>query len=195
MLSYCIERKENKMAYQKKTATVTEDTKKETSTVAEEKVSTKTPRKYEKEDVIPCKSITNGKLLVDGDKSGNLYRWADYGDVEEVEYQDLIYMVRSHKACVLRPRFIIQDKDFVEQHSELKELYNSLYSTKDLTDILNLPISQMKSAIVELPDGAYDAIKGVAASMITSGRYDSVKKIKALDEIFDTHLLLTLAQE
>lgn len=104
-------------------------------------------------------------------------------------------MVRSHKACVLRPRFIIQDSDFVEQHSELKELYNSLYSTKDLTEILNLPITQMKSAIAELPDGAYDAIKGVAASMITSGRYDSVKKIKALDEIFDTHLLLTLAQE
>lgn len=186
------------MAYQKKTVAVAEEMKEEAPTVTEEKIekmSAKTPRKYEKEDVILCKSITNGKLLVDGDKSGNLYRWADYGDVEEVEYQDLIYMVRSHKACVLRPRFIIQDKDFVEQHSELKELYNSLYSTKDLTDILNLPISQMKSAIAELPDGAYDAIKGVAASMITSGRYDSVKKIKALDEIFDTHLLLTLAQE
>lgn len=54
------------MAYQKKTA-VAEDVKKETSTVTEtktEKVSAKTPRKYEKEDVIPCKSITNGKLLV-----------------------------------------------------------------------------------------------------------------------------------
>lgn len=30
--------------------------------------------------------------------------------------------------------------------------------------------------------------------MIMSGTYDSVKKIKVLDEIFDTNLLLTLAQ-
>ena len=53
----------------------------------------------------------------------------------------------------------------------------------------------MRKAIEELPEGAFESIKGVAASMIHSGQYDSVKKIKVLDEIFDTKLLLTLAQE
>ena len=154
-----------------------------------------TVKKYDKEDVIPCKSITNGKLLVTGEKSGLLYRWANYGDVEEIEYQDLIYMIRSKSRSVFKPRFIIQDKDFVEQHRELKELYNSLYSIKDLKDILNLPIPQMISAIKELPEGVFESLKGVVASMITSGQFDSVKKIKVLDEIFDTKLLLTLTQQ
>lgn len=154
----------------------------------------KTEKKYDKEEVIECKSITNGKLLVTGEKSKNLYRWANYGDIERVEYQDLIYMVRSHKPSVMKPRFIIQDEEFIRQNPELKELYSSLYSTKDLKDILNLPETQMKKSISELPDGAYDAIKGLAASMIMTGKYDSVKKIKVLDEIFGTKLLLTLAQ-
>ena len=52
----------------------------------------------------------------------------------------------------------------------------------------------MKSAIAELPNSARESLKGIAASMIMSGKYDSVKKITALDEIFETHLLLTLAQ-
>lgn len=186
------------MAYQKKNTantTVAESVETVSETVETEVKKTSTVRKYEKEDTIPCKSLTNGKLLITGDKSGILYRWADYGDIEEVEYQDLVYMIRSHKACVTRPRFIIQDTEFVAQYPELEDLYTSLYSQRDLTDILALPISQMKTAIADLPEGAYDAIQGVAASMITSGRYDSVKKIKALDEIFGTHLLLTLAQE
>lgn len=178
------------MAYQKKTVNSTS-----TISKADSKVEDKTNvRQYEKEDVIPCKSLTDGLLLVTGERSGILYRWADYGDVEEVEYQDLVYMIRSHKTCITYPSFIIQDEEFVSQHPELKELYNSLYSMKDLTDILNLPVTQMKKAINDLPDGVFETLKGVAASMIMNGTFDSVKKIKVLDEIFDTNLLLTLAQ-
>ena len=171
------------MAYTKKTTVKTDSEVKEKieDNVASVK-ETPTAKKYDKEDVIPCKSITNGKLLVDGEKSGILYRWADYGDIEEIEYQDLIYMIRAHRVSVYKPRFIIQDEEFVAQH-------------KDLKDILNLPVAQMRKAIEELPEGAFESIKGVAASMIHSGQYDSVKKIKVLDEIFDTKLLLTLAQE
>lgn len=90
------------MAYQKKATTTANNI---TETKVEDKPKV---RKYEKEDVIPCKSLTDGKLLVTGEKTGILYRWADYGDVEEIEYQDLVYMIRSHKSCITRPRFIIQ---------------------------------------------------------------------------------------
>ena len=192
---FVLERKENKMAYTKKTVKTESEVKEKIEDNVTTVKETPTVKKYDKEDVIPCKSITNGKLLVDGEKSGILYRWADYGDIEEIEYQDLIYMIRAHRASVYRPRFIIQDEEFVAQHKDLKELYDSLYSIKDLKDILNLPVTQMRKAIEELPEGAFESIKGVAASMIHNGQYDSVKKIKVLDEIFDTKLLLTLAQE
>lgn len=182
------------MAYQKKATTTTNvsEIKDDENTKAETKVNK--VKTYNKEDVIPCKSITSGGLYVTGDKSGILYQWANYGDVEEVEYQDLVYMIRAHKPSVFRPRFVIEDDEFLTQYPELNDLYTSLFSTGDLVDILNLPVSQMRNAIAQLPSGALDAIKGLAASRIMSGQYDSVQKIKALDEIFDTHLLLTLAQ-
>ena len=53
----------------------------------------------------------------------------------------------------------------------------------------------MKSAIEQLPSGAKEAIKGIASTMINSHILDSVQKIKVLDEIFGTNMLLTLVQE
>ncbi len=158
-------------------------------------VTVNNKRKYENEEGIPCKSITSGLLLVDGEKSGRLYRWGDYGDVEYIEYRDLVYMITTRRNWVYKPRFIIQDREFVEQNVMLKELYDKLYKTNDLKDILGLPIPEMVAEIQSLPSGAYDAIQDVAASMIAYGSLDSVKKIKALDEIFGSSLLLQLVQE
>ena len=179
------------MAYAKKNVKPAEATV-EVSEPVETKVEKK---KFEKEDPIVCKSITDGLLLVTGDKSEILYRWPDYGATEEVEYQDLLYMVRAKNPAVFKPRFVIEDEDFLAEHPELNKLYDSLYSIDDLKDVLKLPVSQMKKMITEqLPVGAVEAIKGLAASMIMNGTRDSTSRIKALDEIFSTHLLLTLAQ-
>ena len=157
------------MAYTKKNV-------KPADTVIEvsESVETKPEKKkFDKEETIICKSITDGLLLVTGDKSGILYRWP----------------------AVFKPRFVIENEDFIAEYPELNKLYDTLYSVDDLKDVLKLPVSQMRKMITEqLPVGAVDAIKGLAASMIMNGSLDSTAKIKALDEIFGTHLLLTLAQ-
>ena len=48
----------------------------------------------------------------------------------------------------------------------------------------------MKSIILSLPDGAKESIKNMASQMISKGTLDSVQKIKFLDEIFNTELML-----
>ncbi len=159
-----------------------------------------TPKKKEKkfaaDDAIPCRSITNGELLMVGDKTGMLYRWADYGDVTDVEYQDLIYATRSSRTSFVRyPRFIILDDDFVAQNKEIAKIYESLYEIGDLRNIINLPINKLEGAIAELPTGVRESLKGICATMINNGELDSMKKISKLDEIFDTEMLRTLVDE
>lgn len=152
-------------------------------------------KSYGQTDLILCKSITNGLLLATGARSGLLYRWADYGDEEGIEYQDLLYMVRSKDVSVYEPRFIIEDEDFVKQNPQLESLYESLYTTQDIKDVLMLPANRLRAAIEKLPAGVQKSLKGVASSMIDNGSFDSVAKIKILDEYFDTKMLLTLAQK
>ena len=147
-------------------------------------------RKFEPDDLITCTSITSGELLMVGEKTNSLYRWADRGDEQDVEYQDLIFAVRKGSGFVFKPRFIIKDEDFLDQNPSVKEKYETMYTLKDIKDVLALSPQAMKQTILELPDGAKDSLKSVAATMITNGSLDSVAKIKILDEIFDTQLML-----
>lgn len=179
------------MAYTKKT--IANDAVKIENKASELKKEVKT---YAPEDTIPCRSLVSGGLYVEGARSHILYSWADCGDVEEVEYRDLIYLVRTRAdSTIYSPRIIVEDDEFVEQNKQLKEFYDSMYDTSDLNQILLLPVSQMKTEIMKLPAGAKEAIKGIASTMIDAHSLDSVQRIKALDEIFGTNMLLTLVQE
>lgn len=168
----------------------------ETESVEEPVVEKVAPKKAEKKkyaltDGIPCRSITQGGLYMHGIKSDIAYKWSNDGDVTEVEYQDLVAAVRSSVSYVMKPYFIIEDKEFVSQFPQLNQVYDSMYSIRDLRSvILDLSPNMMKSTILSLPDGAKESIKHMASEMISNGSLDSVKKIKILDEIFDTKFML-----
>lgn len=179
------------MAYVKKTTAVSNNSEK-----AETKPVEKETRVFNPEDTIPCRSLVSGGLYIEGNRSHILYSWADCGDVVDVEYRDLIYLVRTREnANIYYPRIIIEDEDFVEQNKPVKDLYESMYTTSDLNEILSLPAGRMKAEIEKLPRGAKEALKGIASTMINSHALDSVQRIKALDEVFGTNMLLTLVQE
>ena len=183
------------MAYTKKTNNdVSKNEKKEEEVLKTNDSSKK--KEFGQEDLILCRSMVSGQLFVDGVRSGLLYTFADYNDTCEIEYRDLIYLVRSYKdKTIYEPRIVIEDEDFIAENPKLAELYESLYTKGDLTKIINLPLSQMVDTINALPMGCRNALKGIAATMIDNGQLDSIQKIKALDEIFETNMLLTLVQE
>ena len=183
------------MAYTKKTNNdVSKNEKKEEEVLKTNDSSKK--KEFGQEDLILCRSMVSGQLFVDGVRSGLLYTFADYNDTCEIEYRDMIYLVRSYKdKTIYEPRIVIEDEDFIAENPKLAELYESLYTKGDLMEIINLPLSQMVDTINALPMGCRNALKGIAATMIDNGQLDSIQKIKALDEIFETNMLLTLVQE
>ena len=156
-----------------------------------ENIYRKKPRKYEATEGVSCRSITPGGLYMEGIKSHILYEWADNGDVTEVEYQDLVAAIRSNVSYINKPYFIIEDEEFIEQFPQINKIYESMYSVKNLRDVLtDLSPTDMKATILSLPDGAKESIKHIASQMISNGTLDSVQKIKFLDEIFGTRLML-----
>lgn len=150
-------------------------------------------KEYEETTPILCTSITCGELRMEGIKSGLQYTWLDRGDSTEVEYQDLVAAIRVAKMQVMSPCFIIEDEDFIERYPKLKEVYGSIYSVGDLRKIItDLDAQSMKLTIMNLPEGAKNSVKNIAATMVQNGQFDdlSISKIKVLDELFGTNLLL-----
>lgn len=154
-------------------------------------VEPKQPKKFEAMDGIMCRSLVDGVLVMTGIKSKNFYKWADANDVAEVEYQDLVSAVRSNTSYIYAPHFVIEDEDFLAQFPQVQKVYDSMYTTADLKEILSLPVNSMISAIKSLPDGSKENLRDVAGKMVLSGQLDSVQRIKALDEFYNTNFMIT----
>lgn len=169
---------------------VKEEVKVETSIINEEP-AIRTPKKFEPMDGVLCRSIVDGVLVMSGIKSNNFYKWADTNDVTEVEYQDLVSAVRSNTSYVYAPHFIIEDEDFLAQFPQVQKVYDSMYTTADLKEILKLPVKTMMEEIESLPNGSKDNLRDIAGKMVLNGQLDSVQKIKALDEFYNTNFMIT----
>ena len=173
-------------AAKKKTTTKASTASKKPTTVVEKpKVEKKV---FKDSDGIPCRSITQGALYMEGAKTHMLYEWVEYGDITMVEYADLAAAVRTKSWFMFSPAFIVDDEDFIDQNAQLKKFYSENYSVHDLENILHQPIDKMREEVTALPKSAVESLKSLAASSITEGTLDSVKKIKVLDELFGTNL-------
>lgn len=146
-----------------------------------------TAKRFERDTLIPCRSVTYGELLLPGKKSQLLYTWADCNDVTDVEYQDL-QALRSVKSQYLyNPCFLIEDEELLEQWSDLKELYDRV-AKADIHSLFDLPIKKFELALRDIPVGYKDAVKNAASAKILDGSLDSIQKIRLLDEILGTDL-------
>lgn len=170
-----------------KSVAETSQAKTTTSTVAKTK-----KKNYKSTDEIMCTSVTSGRLLMPGAKSGIVYRWLDAGDKTGIEYQDLVAAIRMRSSYVYAPRFVIEDSEFLCQYEDVQNIYDNLYSKDDLKSILALPVNDMKRIIKQLPDGVKDSVKSIAMSAIDSGELDSIQAVKVIDEIFNTQMLVKL---
>lgn len=148
-------------------------------------------RKFAQDDMILCKSVTYGELLLPGKKSKLLYIWSNYGDVTEVEFQDLQALRSTRSTYLMNPYFVIEDEELLEQWPELKALYDKTMAL-DIDSLFSLPINQFKKRLRDIPIGFKDPIKNIAGEKIRNGSLDSIAKINALDEILGTELKLMI---
>lgn len=154
----------------------------------EQPVAKKEKKVFEQSEGVMCHSITQGGLFVEGPKTGMIYRFTDYGDEYEIEYRDLVSLVRSKSSYVYHPYFVIDDEDFIAEFPQITKFYTEQYTVKDLKSILNEDVYTMEAKIQSLPIGAIESLKTIASTMITKGQIDSISKVRKLNELFGTEL-------
>ena len=167
----------------------TEENAVEESKVKEPKkapITSKVNKKYSPNDLIECRSVTGGELILVGDKSKLQYTWADYGDTAWIEYQDLQALQSRRSGFLTKPRFIIEDEILVEQWgSMLKPIYDKI-NTQSIEDFFALPINKFKAQLKVMPEGLKDAVKTRAVQMIQSEELYDIRKVREIDEVLGT---------
>lgn len=148
-----------------------------------EKKETKKKKVFEPNDYIQCHSATAGGLSIIC-PSGNYYEFKEYGCDGEIEYKDLVSLIRKRSDHIFLPRIIIDDEDFLEEFRQVKKLYEDMYTGYDLIEVLRLPVDEMLSTIKKMPSGIYPNLRSTVSTMIANGQIDSVRKIRALSDFF-----------
>lgn len=169
----------------KKVATKTETTEKVVEEKPIKKEIVKEKKVFTDSDYILCRSVCYGGLNVTS-QSGNLYEFKDYGYDCEINYRDLVSLIRKGSDHVFLPRFVILDEDLLEDFPTVKRVYEKMYTRNDLLDILRMPTHQMEMEIRELPDSTRTVLEQMVATEIANGNLDSISKVRKLSEIFDS---------
>lgn len=146
----------------------------------------KTPKKYAPDERIECRSVTGGELILVGPKSHLQYTWADYNDTAWVEYQDLQALQSRKSGFLVKPRFVIEDAELVEQWGNmLKPIYDKV-NTEDIESFFALPLNKFKAQLKVVPLGLKDAIKTKAVQMIESEELYDIRKVREMDAAWGT---------
>lgn len=146
----------------------------------------KSPKKFAPDERIECRSVTGGGLTLVGPKTQLLYQWADYNDTAWVEYQDLQALQSRRSGFLVKPRFIIEDDDLVEQWgSMLKPIYEKI-NAQSIEEFFALPLNKFKAQLNAMPVGLQDAVKTKAVQMIQSEELYDIRKVREIDAALGT---------
>lgn len=136
-------------------------------------------------DYILCRSVWSGGLNVLS-PSGILYEFKDYGAECDINYRDLVDLIRRGSDHIFLPRFVILDDDFLDNFPTVQRVYGEMYTKEDLVEILELPIPAMKREIEKLPKATKDSMRNLVATQIANGKLDSIAKVRELTTIFNS---------
>jgi DNA topoisomerase-3 len=84
---------------------------------------------------------------------------------------------------------LIEDEELLEnpRWADVAKFYeDEVYTLEDVNAVLNLPITNFKSALEQLPKGLAKSLQVEVSSKIEDGTFDSLQKIKIIDEVFGT---------
>lgn len=153
-----------------------------------------TAQNYKDTDLILCKSLWSGILLFDGRQSGTVYKFNGVGDTQWIEYRDLRAAMLGRVQSLYAPYITIEDDVLLEDvhWNQLAKIYENLYDTDEIEQIINLKAARFNQVFRELPNGMQKSIMTVVSDKIVKGEFDSLQKIRIIDEVCRSDLKLLL---
>lgn len=158
--------------------------------VEEKVVPTEQPREFQKDDLIEVKSVFAGSCTLVGRRSGNVYVWETLGEIQYVEYQDLLAEITNrYSKYIYEPLLLIEDEDVINKNPKLKDLYDAMIDVEEIEDsLLNDSVEELRSILITLPSGLKETVKSVASTLMQDGALYDVRKIRLLDDLYHTAL-------
>jgi hypothetical protein len=149
---------------------------------------------YVKKDIdkykpIPIMNVTNGQLIYISKKTGVEISFSDFGDIEYIDYQELLTMRSSQRRFIDEPFILILD-DEVVNHLGLTKQYENMKFIKDgsIDHIFRLNQEEFEEILEKAPKGIKHSIITRARVLYETGELYDIRKIRYLNERFNAEI-------
>lgn len=132
-------------------------------------------------ELIEVRSVNKGGLTYKSPKTGVVYRWEECGNIEYLEFAELMTMKSAKPRFLNEPFIVIDDVDVVEKLG-LTKLYDEMYDVNDIDNFFDLSVTKMSKLLETMPNGIKTLIGDKAVSMIKDESLYDIRKIKLIEE-------------
>ena len=181
------------MAYTKKTNTTntTKDktpiTNTEETKVKNVETSKKEIRKFQPGDMILCRCVRPNKVVFYSSKTDTRYEFGGYGDVNEVDYSDLLKLKSSRSSVLFQPKILIEDEELREQWARdldsVSHEYEGVYNTEEL---FKKTPDEFETFLRKASDSVKDLVRLCAVNLIRQEKLTDLRLIRILDDVLGT---------
>lgn len=138
--------------------------------------------------MVECRNGTAGTLIYKSLLNpGYTVEWDQFGDIQELEYRELVSM-RGNQRRFFEENWILIDDPAVIKKLGVERYYRNSLTTDDFEDVFTMPAEEIKKVVPTLPGGTKDAITSEAKKRIENGKLDSRSAIKALEDSLSVDL-------
>lgn len=175
------------MAARRKAAAVQETTPPVTTVAEIEKVASSQNTAEAKKEItndtlIECKCGVYGSLIYKSTLNpGYVVEWSEFGEVQDIEYRELVAMRGSQKRFFEDNWILIEDQDVLHKLG-VERYYKNALTTENFDKVFKMSADEIQKIVPTLSAGTKDAIKLKAYELVKSGELDSVSAVKALEQ-------------
>jgi hypothetical protein len=149
--------------------------------------TTNTKKEIDRFKLIPVMNVTNGKLIYHSKRTGAEWIFSRYGDIEYIEFQELLTMRSSQRRFFDEPFILVMDDDVVE-YLGLRKMYDSMVKPEAIDEIFNMSQNDFEEVVEKAPKGIKHLIVSRAKELYDQGVLDSVRKINYLNKRFNCEI-------
>jgi len=138
--------------------------------------------------LIECKNGVMGPLIYKSNlNTGYVVEWSEFGEVQELEYRELVAMRGTQRKFFENNWILIEDAEVLRKLG-VERYYKNALTTENFDSVFKMSADEIKTTVPNLSSGTKEAIRVKAMAMIKDGTFDSRSAIKALSEVLDCEL-------
>lgn len=146
-------------------------------------------------EIDPTQYITvlngyQGRLTYKSSRTGEKFRWKEFGAEQEMELRELRNAKNTYKKYFEKNWFMFDDEfAWVIDYLGVGQYYKNAISIAEFDNIFQKDADELREIIAGLSDGQKKAVAFRAKTLIANEEIDSHKVIRTLEEILGVELI------